>query len=122
MPLIELEFTPENNTENFPLPISGTYELKTLVIEADTVEGLTEAIRKMRIYFRFDFGSPKRNFAYSCHLNKHLIIAAELPTEIEFDDEFIEIDPKHNCTNAEVSIQDDIYAPVTKMTLTIEHL
>lgn len=122
MPEISFEFTPEDNTQKFPKPIIGKYKLKTLTIEADSTKGLSEAIRKMRIYFRFDFfGDSNRNFAVSFPLLEHLLIADELITVIEFEDEIIIMDPKYKCTNAVVSIQDEIYPPVTKMVLTMEH-
>jgi len=119
---ILFEFTPGNNTQSFPKPINGDYELKTLVIEANSIEELAKAVRKMRIYFRFDFGSPLHNFTKTYHLSNYIIGIDSLVYTIEFENEVIEITTKAKCTNAIASIQDDVIAPVTKMTLTLNHI
>ncbi|NVK65688.1 MAG: hypothetical protein HWE22_13935 [Flavobacteriales bacterium] len=123
MALIQFDFTPEENVKSFPKPIHGKYELISLEIEADSMEGLAEAIRKMRIYFRFDFGSnysSKGTATY--HLSKYIIAVDQLNYTINFNsEEIIEIDPKHTCTNAIASIMDNVEVPVIKMTLTLNH-
>lgn len=122
MPEIQFVFTPGDNVKPFPKPISGKYELMKLVIEAESLTGLIEAIRKMRIYFRFDFGSTAKCDTKVFHLSKYIFAMDTLLTTIDFNNLIIEINPKYNCTNAIVSIQDEVVAPVIKMTLILNHI
>lgn len=122
MPEIQFVFVPGDNVKSIPKPLSGKFELGKLVIEADDLSGLTDAIRCMRIYFRFDFGSPVRFDAKSIHLSKYIFATDALVTTINFNDLILEIDQKNICNNASVSIQDEIKAPVVKMTLTLNRV
>lgn len=122
MSQIQLEFTPEDNIKSFPEPISGKYEMQQLVIEATSLKGLTEAIREMRIYFRFDFGSPLHNFTRTYHLSNYIFGMDSLNYTIKFNEKALEITPNSKCTQAVASIQDEVLAPVTKMTLILNHI
>lgn len=117
MPEIKFVFTEEDNEKKFPTPISETYELVSLQIEANSLEGLVKAIHSMRIYFCFNFGTPKNNYAFSYHLSKYLWVTESIVNTINFKDEIIEIDSKYECTSGRVSIQNDVELPVVKMTL-----
>lgn len=119
MAQINFEFSPDDNVKSFPKPISGKYEMQQLVIEANSLIGLADAIRKMRIYFRFDFGSPAKCDTKIFNLSQYIFVTDELTNTIDFNDVVIEITSKHTCTSAIVSIQDNIETPVTKMILTL---
>lgn len=118
---IQFEFTPEDNVKEIPKPISGKYELVNILIEADSLDGLTDAIRKMSIYFRFDFGSTYHNFSVSYQLSKYVLAMDSLIYTIEFDEKVLEITSEKTCTNAIVSIIDNVLAPVSKLTLTLRN-
>lgn len=116
---VELVFTPEKDNEYFPKPLSGKYKLVSLEINASDLDGLLEAIRQMKIYFRFDYGSKSGENSKTIPLSNYVIGIDTKDYIINFRTEEIVSDPKKICTNIHVAIINEVLAPVTKMTLTL---
>ncbi|MCW3072755.1 MAG: hypothetical protein JWO44_2645 [Bacteroidetes bacterium] len=119
MALIRFEFTPEENVRIIPMPICSRYQLISLTIEATSLIGLVEAIRKMRIFFRFDYGATRYHAESQVyHLSQYLWVTDQLINVIDFENEILKT--KAGCTAGSVAIADAVFPPVTRMILVLE--
>ncbi len=117
----QLVFTPENTVQNLPAPVNGVYALMNLTLEANTLEGLNQAIERMRLYFRFDYPSPYGCFTKNYHLRNYVWNVEGLIATIEFEDQSMIVDPRTTCIGAICAVLDEVYPPVIRMVLTIDH-